>query len=431
MLKRYANSLLFNTDGADGNGNGEGSSSSAQAVIDTPATTEDTAQVADELPEVKGDKVPLALGTKKIVPSVTPTGKPPTESLEELVGDLDDLSDKGIVKQPLVKKTAEQIKKEIEDNTTASFAKNTVSDKQDKDKGKRDYTVFEEEDAKFLKEKGPNHVYDYLKERMPKLYAVKKENAELKVALENAQKGIVKIPDSYIEHPDAYVLTPEYRELSSNIRMAIGEEQHWLQQAQNIEEGKPWQNIMGYDPKTGRMVLSEPIESDFKGKDAVNSNLQTVRNYKTQFQQGLQTIKGTHVQSYKASIEEVTSACAKHFPWVTNKEVLETKIPVINPTTGKTEEVSPADLFQQGINMLKPSLRTNPLAQVFANSFVMMALQNTKIKHYEAQLKVTKQNKDDSEAAEVGGGGKSASTRQAVGNKSKEGAIPSTDDMDE
>lgn len=139
-------------------------------------------------------------------------------------------------------------------------AKQTLVEKtQEEDKRvKRDYANLDPEDAKIL-HLVPNKAYDLLRVRLPKLYEAARKVDELQKQIIE-KDGLLtgkQIPQSWHEHPQAFTLSPEYREISKTFNTATYERDFWQQQLINIKSGRPWQVLESYD-RNGNPVLGQP-----------------------------------------------------------------------------------------------------------------------------------------------------------------------------
>ena len=105
----------------------------------------------------------------------------------------------------------------------------------------RNYEEFDESERPLLKQMSNAAFEKYSKNR--------KEMVEAKQQLEEIRTKTPdsKLPENFHEHPEAYTLSPEYREAANNYGKAQTEYAHWKQQLINVRNGEPWQGIDGYN----------------------------------------------------------------------------------------------------------------------------------------------------------------------------------------
>lgn len=443
MLKQSVlHNILRNAD-AGGEGGGGDATTNPPAASATSTTTDDGVEDGgsngepDVLPPVPATgiqtKQPTTLEAKaaKLVldkkAANKTTNAPTAEQLKELVGPLDDMEDKGIITETVAERKAREDKAELAITTAKDKATKEAAVKIEEDtkaKG-RDYSIFSQEEQALVKT-APNALFNHLKDVLPKL---RTENATLKTELDNAKKGIVKVPDSWNEHPDAYVLTPEYRQFRQAHAMVSEEEAHWLEQLENVENGRAWNGITGRDEAGNLIKDKEVADNSVRSKDYINQQLALARQYKGQFSAKVGDLKTNHQKNYQGAVNTIREGVKTYCPWTTDEKLLATEIEFENPETKKIEKASIGNTIKAAYNILPPVFRSHPLAEVFANTFVVNAIAQQKLRLLQGQVKVkTINNADQLEAEPVGA---TKGNPKPLAGKKEEKQIPSTTDMDE
>lgn len=117
---------------------------------------------------------------------------------------------------------------------------------------KRDYTIFREEDRAWA-EKLPNAAFDAVKRRLPELYNAANRAEELEKRLQQNN-----IPESWHQHPNAYLLAPEFQTKQTLYKRAEFEQKHFDKQAIDVENGaETYKMLKGYDAETGEPVFED------------------------------------------------------------------------------------------------------------------------------------------------------------------------------
>jgi hypothetical protein len=182
----------------------------------------------------------------------------------------------------------------------------------------RDYSFLKDfpDDEKIFRAASPNPIFNWAKQRLPELYGAYKERETLKQQLEEFKRTTQ--PQTFAEHPQAYILNPEYEKAQTNYALVSEEEEHWLTQLKNVRQGKPWQDITGRDAQ-GRLVKSAPI--DIETEEArVNADIQLAQllnqagQYKQQFANQANGIRQQHTQLYQQETQRVQDELKKYFP---------------------------------------------------------------------------------------------------------------------
>jgi iron-sulfur cluster repair protein YtfE (RIC family) len=158
----------------------------------------------------------------------------------------------------------------------------------------------------------PTH-RDYAKDLPPELHAVAKEMSNpaytefVKYVQENkalkADKTIKSengLPVSYFEHPDSYILSPEFNQATTVIRQADSVLAHWEAQKRKIAEGEDWQDL-DVDDK-GQIVLGRVHPASEEAKFKIGQYIQHVSSKKLEAQRYAGEIK----QTFAAKTQQTT-----------------------------------------------------------------------------------------------------------------------------
>ena len=106
-------------------------------------------------------------------------------------------------------------------------------------------------------------IYQGYKEAQAKL--VERENQ-----IKELSQGKESLPPNYYSHPDAVVLSPNFRQTQQVYDRAKFEENHWAQQLERVESGEPWQDL---DMADGKYVTSDPQELTDENRGRVKTTL--------------------------------------------------------------------------------------------------------------------------------------------------------------
>ena len=250
----------------------------------------------------------------------------------------------------------------------------------------RDYSKYGEEDAKFLKQMS-NEAFEHFSKRS-------EETIALARMLKETKSG-----KPTVDHPDAYVLSDEYRDNYANFSKATTEQQHWRDQLIKIRNGDAWQNIEGYD-KGDRLVLSkESFKPTQQAEIDVEMALQEAVGLNRKFTESLDEVSKTYKDKYNSAVTLLDREQRANFAWLTDEKVAQEKL--VLPNVGTTNVQSIKDSFTEA---LPKTFRSHPMAELASNLFVTLQLQaafssseNTKAK--EAKRKEPKARRKSSSAS--------------------------------
>lgn len=164
-----------------------------------------------------------------------------------------------------------------------------VTDQKTGEKQSRNYAQFPAEWHDILKVL-PNAKFALAEKLLPALLA----NAA------NAEKLAKQVPTFLHEHQESYLLDPQYRDIQRQTSMAAGEEQHYIQQLQEIKEGRPWYEIVSYDANgQPQYKLHEALgegKVDIRAETQIMMGLNKISSMRQQGQMAIQQFQAGHAQ---------------------------------------------------------------------------------------------------------------------------------------
>lgn len=181
------------------------------------------------------------------------------------------------------------------------------------------------------------------------------EKAKVEEELGKTKEQLSKagqMPDSYYEHPAAFILDQEFQENTSNVKVASDIANHWQRQLALIDSGKDWQDL---DIKDGKYVLSEAKVADNNARAQVIRNMNFADRQVSEFQTKANAIQHTFANKHRALATELKQAEDTWFPsFKDDKHPLQ---PVVKDMLAK----------------LPPALRNHPMATLLAKSLTVNA----------------------------------------------------------
>lgn len=357
---------------------------------------------------------PSAVISNDISPDGSPTGntaaaplssqvqkevqQPPAEKKIESIKDLDKVDD-GQQYQPPVKDAKEptiddfldagaklvEPKKEIEpikdkqsptDDKVIEQPKG--DDKQDdkQDDNARDFTGIDEAFVPHFKRMS-NEAFNRLKPLYLEHAKTKQEFEQLKEQhkktaeeFESFKKNGPQIPENYYDHPQAFVLTPEF---TSKLQQTQDSEliyNHWTKQLDKIAAGEKEVDILDIDRRTGEYYISKSIPADRNAENQISKWKAGAERILVNNQAELQAIQKTFHEKYKQSRGEVSQIENAYFSGLDKPENKQTYDPIIKDTYDK---LPPALKLSNGMFIAKALT----LLTVFGNLLKQAAAEKT------------------------------------------------------
>ena len=253
-----------------------------------------------------------------------------------------------IKKEPKKEEPKKEISKEesvLKDEKT----KDTIIDKSDDN---RDYTDFSEEE-KILFRGMSNKAFNNLKPVYLEHRRLKAEREELNKQLEEAKKGITKIPENYYEHPQAFVLTPEFATASQKVENSQIVFDHWANQLNKMREGAKEIDLLGND-QSGNLIIAGKAPADITMETKLLTYINFAQNQLMNAQSERQALAKTHAEKHQNANAFIKDFEKQSFPVFEDSEQKKRFEPLISDT----------------LNKLPQAFRNNPLSTILAKSLV-------------------------------------------------------------
>jgi len=189
---------------------------------------------------------------------------------------------------------------------------------------RRNYEGFDPEDAEVLRRLG-NRDFN-LVQQVARKYAdrVKTTTAELnevKKQYEQVKSGA--LPDTYYAHPEAYKLSPDYKNIVNEYTQAEQFENHYLTQLERIRSGQPWERVVS-DGSGGYTTVEVPalpvdeatgaVKIDAQADVRVSSLLSQAARAKENAKLALSQLRGGFAAKHEQANSRLTELEAKIFP---------------------------------------------------------------------------------------------------------------------
>ncbi len=214
-----------------------------------------------------------------------------------------------------------------------------------------------------------------------KLKPIYLEHKQLKVENETLKSRKPEGSASIYGHPQAFVLTKEYSTHSNDAALAEKIKSHWALQSAKVSRGEKWQDL-DMDPKTGKLVLSEPKESNAEAEAFIGDQLQFAREQTFDANKKLKSYIDNYGNTYNQDLQVVQAATEKYFPGYSDPK-------------HATQPIQKAV-----IEALPVSFRDNPVAQLLAMTAANNAILMGRLKKALSEINKLKGIEDDTNKAQ-------------------------------
>jgi hypothetical protein len=302
------------------------------------------------------DKGPSVVDANALVPSTPePTPAPaPTSSTEPAPEPEPELEEEPSPFAPVEVDEEPEVGEEEGDEGAAATPQPTPS------VDPRDYSAFPDE-VKDIVKKLPNALFNKHAKQISEWYN---------------QAQMVKGKAHVFEHPESYLLDPEFRELQRANTQTNGLVNFWREQLIRVERGEPWQAITSYDQQGNPIIQDVPAPED--GSVDIDSKVR-VMQYLQQLQTHQAQLK-VRGQMYAASYEQRAHGAREQLSGIRQKLFSHIDLSKVDPDTNKQ--------LHGVVSAFPPAVQVHPLMDFLKCAYVHVRSQA------QAMDKLSKENKE-------------------------------------
>lgn len=202
-----------------------------------------------------------------------------------------------------------------------------------------------------------------------------------KIIKEN--KDLAKLKGAeYLQHPQAFILSPEFKELQENAHYANKEAMHWEEQLVRVEAGQEWQAITSWD-KDGNPILGPAQKPDTRIKLRLQEAMMKCRQTANGYEQQAQQLQTTFADRVKNDSQQINNIRAQTFAWVADPKQLEDKVDI-----GGGNEKSIKQIREDFFSFFPSYLRHGPVIEAAADCFAGIQILQQQLRAAQSEKKV-------------------------------------------
>ena len=222
-----------------------------------------------------------------------------------------------------------------------------------------------------------------------------RQSREYTANLIKENKQLAALKDStYLQHEQGYTLSPEYQEIQQRNYLAQTEAKCWERALLKIKAGKKFQDIVGFDQKTGQPVMGAEKDPSDQDEIRISNNLTLCSQYVGQYNNVLQTYSQRFRQQVQSDLQAIEQTQKERFAWVADPKLLEYSINI----DGTDKKVK--DIKSDFKNILPIYRQNDVLADVASNLFVAMVIQGAELKEARNEQQIAEIKKQEAVRAE-------------------------------
>lgn len=212
--------------------------------------------------------------------------------------------------------------------------------------------------------------------------------------------------NTYLQHPEAYKLSPEYSQNVTSYQRADWESRYWESQLEAIEAGKPIKPFQGWDNKTGQPVFGDDIQPT----KAIENKIQQAILACTTEARRLQGEVRQYPQRYKTQtaqeLNNVEDWRKQNFGWNSDESLLDHSVEIEGLGDRTLKQI------KEDVNTMVPSfLHSSPLHPVVQDLAIAVRILQAEKASLMAELGTKTTIKEEKELVEPNGKGKQPDKR--------------------
>jgi hypothetical protein len=217
-----------------------------------------------------------------------------------------------------------------------------------------------------------------------------RQSREAYVKLLDENKQLASLKDAtFLQHEQAYTLSPEFRDLQQKNHLVRTEGRAWQDALLKIKSGEPFAEITGFD-NNGNPTFAAPRQATAADEIRIQQNLMKCGQVIDELGNKL----NTYPTQFKSRVEQDLNAIRQEevnrFAWVQDPKLLDYTLEVDGQGTKKIREI------RENFASLFPAyLRSNPAVSVASNLMVALMIQSAELKEARAGRQVAEIKREE------------------------------------
>lgn len=199
---------------------------------------------------------------------------------------------------------------------------------------------------------------------------------------------------SYLQHPDAYVLDPQFSALNEDVTFAEKEARHWQEQLVKAQNGEKWQPVEKWDAK-GNPILGPEQMPSVPAIEQMRTYMNKCIMVADHKRNELQQFAGHYKARIQQDANNIQQERARRFGWVADPKIMESTL-----TVEDGSEQTVAQVRNTLVNLFPPYMRKELGVQVAADLFAAFQIIQQELREAKTTGAVVQQKVADTVRAE-------------------------------
>ena len=177
-----------------------------------------------------------------------------------------------------------------------------------------------------------------------------------------------------MQHPQAYVLDPGFQQAQTDLSYARKEADYWEQQLVNMDAGKEFVPISGFNPQTGEPILGQAMPATKAIEERVRMMVHNCYNAAQQLQGKLQEYPAKYQANVKSDLETIHNYRKQQFGWVNDERLLDYSVNVDGLGERTLKQIG------EDVKRIIPSyMHSHPLSNVVSDLVISLRLKQAEL----------------------------------------------------
>ena len=198
----------------------------------------------------------------------------------------------------------------------------------------------------------------------------------------------------YLQHEEAYLLDPGFKETQSIIWQAQTEGTAWQNALLAIKAGKPFVHPLGRDPKTGDLIMSKEQQATDLDEIEIARKLNMCENVLAQANATARQYPARYRQQISNDLQAINEVRKQMFAWTSDPSLLEHSIAT---ESGQQTVKSIISTFK---NQVPPYMRNHPAVDFAADLMVALAHRTAELEEARKERGVAQVRQNEARRAE-------------------------------
>ena len=194
-----------------------------------------------------------------------------------------------------------------------------------------------------------------------------------------------------MQHPDAYMLSPEFNQIRATTIQATRESELYISLLEKVRNGEKIQLPERYDAESGQFIMSKgEVEPTARLEEELRQAALNTRNIADQSKSKLIELQSNFKNQVAQDLANINAYRHSNFDWVKNPELLKYSI-----ACGNLGDRTLQQIRDDIKGVMPPYMQSHPLAEVVGDMMIALRLVNAELAEAKSGQQVAEIKKEE------------------------------------